>query len=120
MDGFSFNGTHCSTLGCWYRPDPKDRGSEMEDYEISDNYTANSNIITSDGGFLPHMAGQFIYLNGWKSIRLVSSPNRAVISEAMPESGTAEAPVVTMNEIEISGDGLDLTRLEIDYTPRVR
>ena len=84
------------------------------------NYTANSNIITSDGGFLPHMAGQFIYLNGWKSIRLVSSPNRAVISEAMPESGTAEAPVVTMNEIEISGDGLDLTRLEIDYTPRVR
>ena len=84
------------------------------------NYTANSNIITSDGGFLPHMTGQFIYLNGWKSIRLVSSPNRAVISEAMPESGTAEAPVVTMNEIEISGDGLDLTRLEIDYTPRVR
>ena len=50
----------------------------------------------------------------------MSSPNRAVISEAMPESGTAEAPVVTMNEIEISGDGLDLTRLEIDYTPRVR
>lgn len=84
------------------------------------NYTANSNIITSDGGFLPHMAGQFIYLNGWKSIRLVSGPSRAVISESMPESGTADTPVVTMNEIEISGDGLDLTRLEIDYTPRVR
>ena len=84
------------------------------------NYTANSNIITSDGGFLPYMMGQFIYLNGWKCIRLVSSPNRAVISEAMTESGTTEAPVVTMNEIEISGDGLNLTRLEIDYTPRVR
>lgn len=35
MDGFSFNGIHCSALGCWYHPDPKDRGSEMEDYEIS-------------------------------------------------------------------------------------
>ena len=35
MDGFSFNGIHCSTLGCWYRPDAKDRGSEMEDYEVS-------------------------------------------------------------------------------------
>lgn len=35
MDGFSFNGIHCSTLGCCYRPAPKDRGSEMEDYEIS-------------------------------------------------------------------------------------
>lgn len=35
MDGFSFNGTHCSALGCRYHPDPKDRGSEMEDYEIS-------------------------------------------------------------------------------------
>lgn len=84
------------------------------------NYNSGSNIITSDGGFLPHMAGQFIYLDGWKSIRLVHNENRAVISESMSESGTVETPVVTMNEIEISGDGLDLTRLEIDYTPRVR
>ena len=35
MDGFSFNGIHCGMLGCWYRPDAKDRGREMEDYEIS-------------------------------------------------------------------------------------
>ena len=35
MDGFSFNGIHCSALGCWYRPDAKARGSEMEDYELS-------------------------------------------------------------------------------------
>lgn len=84
------------------------------------NYTANSNIITSDGGFLPYMAGQFIYLGGWKKIRLVSSENRAVISEIMAEGGSVETPVVTMNEIEVSGENLSLTTFEIDYTPRVR
>lgn len=38
----------------------------------------------------------------------------------MSDTGSAETPVVTMNEIEISGDGLDLTRFEIDYIPRMR
>ena len=84
------------------------------------NYTANSNIITSNGGFLPHMEGQFVYLGGWKKIRLVSSENRAVISEIMAEGGSVETPVVTMNEIEVSGENLSLTTFEIDYTPRVR
>lgn len=84
------------------------------------NYSSGSNIITSDGGFLPHMEGQFVYLDGWKKIRLVSNENKAVISETMTGSGTAETPVVTMNEIEISGENLALTRFEIDYTPRVR
>ncbi len=88
--------------------------------DLQVNYTSGSNIITSDGGFLPHMVGQFVYLDGWKSIRLVSSENRAVISESMSDTGSAETPVVTMNEIEISGDGLDLTRFEIDYIPRMR
>lgn len=84
------------------------------------NYTANSNIITSDGGFLPHMEGQFVYLGGWKKIRLVSSGNRAVISEIMAGSGSVETPVVTMNEIEVSGENLSLTKFDIKYTPRVR
>lgn len=84
------------------------------------NYSAGSNIITSEGGFLPHMEGQFIYLDGWKIIRLVYNENRAVISESMTESGSTDTPVVTMNEIEISGENLALTTFEIDYTPRVR
>ena len=88
--------------------------------DLQVNYTSGSNIITSDGGFMPHMVGQFVYLGGWKRIRLVSNANRAVISESMPDTGSADTPVVTMNEIEISGDGLDLTRFEIDYIPRVR
>ena len=84
------------------------------------SYSSGSNIITSEGGFLPHMEGQFVYLGGWKKISLVSSENRAVISEIMAESGSSETPVVTMNEIEVSGDNLSLTTFEIDYTPRVR
>lgn len=35
MNGFSFNGVHCNALGCWYRPAPKGRGNDMEEYEIS-------------------------------------------------------------------------------------
>lgn len=84
------------------------------------NYSSGSNIITSDGGFLPHMEGQFVYLDGWKKIKLVNNENKAVISETMAESSTAETPVVTMNEIEISGENLALTHFEIDYIPRVR
>ena len=34
MDGFSFRGTHCSALGCYYRPSAKSRGDEMESYYI--------------------------------------------------------------------------------------
>ena len=33
MDGFSFHGTHCSALGCYYRPSAKSRGDEMESYD---------------------------------------------------------------------------------------
>lgn len=36
MDGFSFHGTHCSALGCYYRPSAKSRGDEMESYDIAD------------------------------------------------------------------------------------
>lgn len=36
MDGFSFHGTHCSALGCCYRPSAKSRGDEMENYDIAD------------------------------------------------------------------------------------
>lgn len=85
------------------------------------SYAAGSNEITSIGGFRPHMVGQFVYLeDGWKSIRQVIDDNTAIVSARMSDSGAADTPVVTMNEIEISGDNLALDRLEIDYVPRVR
>ena len=46
MDGFSFHGTHCSALGCYYRPSAKSRGDEMESYDIADIQTDSW-----DGGY---------------------------------------------------------------------
>ena len=83
-------------------------------------YTAGSNIVTSLDTFQPGMVGQFIHLDGWKRIRQINDAHTAVLSERMAASGTAETPVVTMNEIEISGESIDLTSFEISYTPRVR
>ena len=83
-------------------------------------FTAGSNIVTSLDTFQPSMVGQFIHLDGWKRIRQINDAHTAVLSERMAASGTAETPVVTMNEIEISGESIDLTSFEISYTPRVR
>lgn len=87
---------------------------------IAISHTENSNIVTSDGLFLPHMTGQFLYLDGWKKIRQITDAHSAILSDKATSSGTTAVPIVTMNEIEISGENLALTMLEVDYTPRVR
>ena len=87
---------------------------------IAISHTENSNIVTSEGLFLPHMAGQFLYLDGWKKIRQITDAHSAILSDKVASSGTTSTPIVTMNEIEISGKNLALTMLEVDYTPRVR
>ena len=66
------------------------------------------------------MAGQFLYLDGWKKIRQITDAHSAILSDKATSSGTTAAPIVTMNEIEISGENLALTMLEVDYTPSVR
>lgn len=87
---------------------------------ITISHTEGSNIVTSEGLFLPHMAGQFLYLDGWKKIRQITDAHSAILSDKAESSGTTAVPIVTMNEIEISGENLALTMLEVDYTPRVR
>lgn len=87
---------------------------------IAISHTENSNIVTSEGLFLPHMEGQFLYLDGWKKIRQITDAHSAILSDKAASSGTTAVPIVTMNEIEISGENLALTTLEVDYTPRVR
>ena len=87
---------------------------------IAINHTEDSNVITSEGLFLPHMARQFLYLDGWKKIRQITDAHSAILSDKAVSSGTTAVPIVTMNEIEISGENLALTMLEVDYTPRVR
>ena len=46
MKGFSFAGIHSSRFGCWHIPDAKERGGDMEDYEISELLPENR-----DGGY---------------------------------------------------------------------
>lgn len=87
---------------------------------IAISHTENSNIVTSEGFFLPHMAGQFLHLDGWKKIRQITDAHSAILSDKAASSGTTSTPIVTMNEIEIGGENLALTTLEVDYTPRVR
>ena len=87
---------------------------------IAISHTENSNIVTSEGLFLPHMTGQFLYLDGWKKIRQITDAHSAILSDKAASSGTTAVPIVMMNEIEISGENLALTMLEVDYTPRVR
>lgn len=34
MNGFEYNGVHCSSLGVWYIPDAKDQWRSSPDYEV--------------------------------------------------------------------------------------
>lgn len=70
---------------------------------VSVRHTEGSNTVTSDGAFAKHMKGQYLYLGGWKCIRQITDKNTAILSEAVESTGTVETPVVTMNEIEVTG-----------------
>lgn len=83
-------------------------------------HTAGSNVITSDGAFQPHMKGQYLYLDGWVKLRVITDGNTAIISRNATATGAATTPVVTMNEIELSGDAIVLSRFDVSYTPLTR
>lgn len=86
---------------------------------ISISHTAGSNTVTSDGAFAKHMEGQYLYLNGWKCIRQVVSTNTVILSAPIDRTETTDTPIVTMNEIEITG-GEGLTRFEVECRYRGR
>lgn len=67
-------------------------------------HTADSNIISTEQGFLPHMEGQYIYIGGWVKIRQVTNSSTAIISQDVQTSGVTMTPVVTMNELAFEGD----------------
>ena len=82
-------------------------------------HAAGSNTVTSDRAFLPYMEGQYLYVGGWKCIRQVTDGNNAILSEVVESTGKTQTPVVTMNEIEVTG-GEGLTRLEVECQYRSR
>lgn len=86
---------------------------------ITVSHTAGSNMLTSDGAFAAHMEGQYLYIDGWKRILQVTDGNNAILSEAVEITGTTQTPVVTMNEIEVTG-GEGLTHFEVECKYRSR
>ena len=86
---------------------------------ITVSHTAGSNMLTSDGAFAAHMEGQYLYIDGWKCILQVTDGNNAILSAAVQNTGTTQTPIVTMNEIEVTG-GEGLTRFEVECKYRSR
>ena len=82
-------------------------------------HVQGSNQATSQGGFLPHMKGQYLYLGRWLRIQQVTDASHAILSGNAASTGTTLTPVATMNEIELSGT-VQLTRFDIEVFPRVR
>lgn len=87
--------------------------------EAAITYTSGDTVITSDGKFYEDLVGQYVYLNGeWRKIGGYTNKNTMTLTAAMDASGTETSDIVTMNEITLSG--FSLTKLEVDYIPRVR
>ena len=86
---------------------------------IKVSHTAGSNMVYSDRAFAPHMKGQYLFLDSWKCIRQVTDANTIILSAPVERTGMTDTPVVTMNEIEITG-GEGLTRFEVECQYRSR
>lgn len=65
------------------------------------------------------MKGQYLYLDGWFKIQQVTDANNAIVSGMVASSGNTSTPVVTMNEIELSGE-VQLSSLGVQIFPRMR
>lgn len=90
------------------------------DVEVS--WTQGSTALTSDGKFRKRDEGSYVWLGDtWRKIAKVDNDSEAVLNLAVDiATGTGEVFIGKMNEISISGDGAELTKLQFDFTPRVR
>ncbi len=87
--------------------------------ELPISYTSGSATITTSGMFTQEMVGQFIYMDGgWRKMMTLISERQMGIDALATRTGSEAAPVVTMNEIELSGGAL--TELKVTFEPRVR
>lgn len=86
------------------------------------SYTSGSNkVLLLDAGMPKDLAGEYIYLNKeWLRIIAVEDENTVIVSKNMTGTGVEETIVANMNEITIECPGANLTRLEIDFIPKVR
>ena len=90
--------------------------------DVMVSYTKDSNEVTvASNQANTIMAGQYIYISGeWVRISAVQSDSTLIIGKRMEADGVEYCMVATMNELTISGEGLELTKFELDYTPLLR
>lgn len=66
------------------------------------------------------MKGWYLYENGWVKIIPVTDDSAIVTAGSVSISGIQTTPIVTMNEIELSGDTVVLSSLEISLAAFTR
>lgn len=89
---------------------------------------ADSNVVEIFGMELgAEQKGQYICIthdddtSEWRKILSVQDPYHAVVDINMPTTETFEdCLIATVNEIHVEGEGVELTKLEIEYIPQVR
>ena len=89
-------------------------------FDVGVEYNSGSTTISFYGlSSIENYVGKYIYLEGsWRKIVSVSEEdNTAELQEAMSASGATLTKIVTMNEISVTGTGMTLNKLSIDYRP---
>ena len=87
----------------------------LVEYEAGNNEITIRNIVPTQ-----ELVGQYVYLSGeWIRIIAVLATGHVVITKRMENDGLENTHLARMNEIEITGDNVELTKLEVDYTPRI-
>ena len=91
---------------------------------VNVSYASGGNTVTF-GAYTATEAilGKYIYAGGeWRKILSVNTgANTASVTGSFAASANNEIAVITdINEITIEGENMTLTKLEIDYTPKVR
>lgn len=91
--------------------------------DIVVSYVQGGGAVSSpDGRFDDEMTGQYIFLNGdWRLITLVRNPFEMEVAWTADATANENTVVATMNRITVTKTGgATLSKLEIDYQPKVR
>ena len=94
---------------------PYDRDVIVRTAAGSANIAVQGATMTSD------YTGRYIWLGGaWRRILTVRDGNNCIIDTTMTNDAIETTMITVMNTVSISGEGMELSRLTIDYVPQIR